>query len=331
MKPVLAFILLCLWGTAAFAQLSATPVTRTNVTADNLLGKLYRPSISSGNLPAVIVLGGSEGGLDPAVSAQARLIARHGYAALQLAYFGAARLPETVQLIPLEYFMRAVAWLRRQPGIDPDHIGIVGTSIGGETVLLLAAHDPAITAVVAAVPSNVVWQGLGGGITRHPTSSFALHDVALPDLPYGWNGGLHDAYGRYTNGLETLSRYPEAIIPVETINGPVMLICGARDTVWPSCRMAALVVARLKAKGFHHPVTFLDFPRAGHAVFGVPLPPSNPDYPDLGSLGGTPEANAAARDAAWPQCLTFLDAALKPGRQTSPSGSLDPADEPRTN
>ncbi|MBW4021556.1 MAG: hypothetical protein HIU92_00220 [Proteobacteria bacterium] len=303
---------------AATARAAAPMLMMSTISADNLVAKLYRPSGEAGPLPAVIVLGGSEGGLNPAVTAEAKLLARHGYAALQLGYFGAPGLPETLELVPVEYFEHAVDWLRARPDVDPAHIGIVGTSIGGEAALLVAAHDPAIKAVVAAVPSNVVWQGLGRGITRHPASSFMLRGQPLPDVPFGWTGVRGDVYRRYAGGLAALPQHRQAIIPVERIDGPIMLICGGRDRIWPSCRMAASVAARLKAKNFRNPVSFLAYAAGGHAVFGVPLDPDSPDYEDLGSLGGSAAANDAARRNSWGQMLAFLDRALQPaiGRST---------------
>jgi dienelactone hydrolase len=330
MRWILAFLLLLSVAKAAAAA-APPPVDRIAVSADGLLGKLYRPAGAQGRLPGVIVLGGSEGGLNPAVSREARLIAQHGYVAFQLAYFGAPRLPETVQLVPVEYFQRAVAWLSKREGVDPAHIGIVGTSIGGEAALLVAAHDTAITAVVAAVPSNVVWQGLSGGITRNPPSSFSLGGRPLADLPFGWTGALRDPYERYDGGLAGLPRHPDAIIPVEKINGPVMLICGARDRVWPSCPMAASVVARLKARKFRYSVQFLAYQHAGHAVFGPPVDPSDAGYRDLGSLGGSAAANEAARQVAWPAFLAFLDKALKPADMSTTIGFTKPVAGPHTN
>jgi dienelactone hydrolase len=331
MKRLLALLLLLSTSVAAMAGSPPTALERTSISTGGLVGKLYRPAGAQGRLPGVIVLGGSEGGLNPAVSHEARLIARHGYAVLQLAYFGAPRLPETLQLIPVEYFEAAVEWLQQRPGVDRGHIGILGTSVGGEAALLVAAHDPAIRVVVAAVPADVVWQGLSGGIDRHPPSSFMLGGRALPDLPYGWGGALRDVYQRYAGGLPALPRHPDAIIPVERINGAVMLICGARDRVWPSCAMAAAVAARLKAHSFPHAVQFLAYPRAGHAVFGPPLDPSSPDYADLGSLGGSAAANDAARQTAWRDSLTFLDTALKPGAMTLSAGLIRPSPEPHDN
>lgn len=42
----------------------------------------------------------------------------------------------------------AVKWLRRQPGIDPDHVGAIGHSEGGLIAPMLAAQDPKLAFVV---------------------------------------------------------------------------------------------------------------------------------------------------------------------------------------
>ncbi len=77
-----------------------------------------------GRHPAVVVLGGSEGG-KVFTELIAALLASHGYDALALAYFDPTGtlpgLPRTLSLIPLEYFGTAIDWLaaptvgRRQP------------------------------------------------------------------------------------------------------------------------------------------------------------------------------------------------------------------------
>ncbi len=108
--------------------------------------------------PAVITLGGSGGGLDWETAAA---LSAHGYAALALPYFGFDPLPSSLNSIPLEYFERAIAWLCRQPEIDPGRLAIHGISRGGELALLLATKIPLIRAVVGVVPGNVVWQATG--------------------------------------------------------------------------------------------------------------------------------------------------------------------------
>ena len=75
-----------------------------------LVGTLLVPP-GGGRHPAVIVLGGSSGGLDESWAA---LLASHGITALALAYFRVPGmgLPAELVDIPLEYFASALAWLR---------------------------------------------------------------------------------------------------------------------------------------------------------------------------------------------------------------------------
>ena len=101
---------------------------------------------------------------------------------------------------------------------------------------------------------------------------------------------------------------------MEKINGPVRVICGKLDSVWPSCRMAVQIVARLETGKFPHAVQLLDYANGGHSVFGPAIPPEAPAFASLGSLGGSPAGNNAARIDSWPKAVGFIDAALKPNR-----------------
>ncbi|MGH6889789.1 MAG: alpha/beta fold hydrolase [Rhizomicrobium sp.] len=298
-----------LFAGAASAEAQPAPkLTETSVTTKGLVADFYRPAGAKGQLPAIIILGGSEGGLGPAPARDGKVIARRGYAVLQLAYFDAPGLPKDLGLIPLEYFKTAIDWLRAQPGIDPARIGIVGTSIGGMVALMVASHYPEIKAVVAAVPSSVVWPGIVH-TPGAPPSTFTLGGKPLPDLPFG--GPFTTVYNLYAKGLRALDQHKDAIIPVERINGPVMVICGKSDKLWPSCPMSDQVAARLKAEHFTHPVQLLEYPDAGHYCFGKPMVPGSPDFAGLAEEGGSPGGNNAARQDSWKRAMAFLDSSLK--------------------
>ena len=86
--------------------------------------------------PAIVWLGGSEGGLREGTAA---LLASHGYATLALAYFGVDPLPPELIEIPLEYCKEGIDWLKAQPSVDAQHIAVLGGSKGAELALLLAA------------------------------------------------------------------------------------------------------------------------------------------------------------------------------------------------
>jgi dienelactone hydrolase len=303
--PAAAFVSWLFLCAAADAQSSAEP-TKTPVTANGLVADFYVPADATGRLPAVIVLGGSEGGMGAAAARDAKALAQHGYATLQVAYFDMPGLPKDLGLIPLEYFKTAIDWLRAQPGVDPDRIGIEGGSIGSEVALTVASHYPEIKVVVATMPTGVVWPGIIH-TAGDPPSTFTLGGQPLPYLPYA--GPFTTIFNLYANGLLALDKHQDAIIPVERINGPVMLVCGKSDTLWPSCPMSEQVAARLKAEHFAHPALLLEYPGAGHAVFGKPVDPPNPH---LVEYGGTLVGNQAARRDSWYMSLKFLDQALRP-------------------
>ena len=140
-------------------------------------------------------------------------------------------------------------------------------------------------------------------------SSWSYEGKDLPALPYG--RGFQSVHALYANGLREIDSHPEAVIPVEHIDGPIMLVCGRSDALWPSCPMSESIVARLKAHGLENGVRLLAYKDAGHSAFGPPVPRNSVRYSTLGELGGSSKGNNDARKDSWSQTLRFLDAALK--------------------
>ncbi len=102
MKPFILVVTLMfgLLVRAVSAETQTAEPTKTSVTTDGLVADLYVPAGAKGRLPSIIILGGSEGGMGPAPARDARLLAQHGYATLQVAYFDAPGLPKDLGLIP---------------------------------------------------------------------------------------------------------------------------------------------------------------------------------------------------------------------------------------
>ena len=290
-------------------------VTRIDVRDKGLYGELYLPAHDK-PLPAIILLGGSEGGLD-IISGMAVGFAKLGYATLALAYWAEEGLPESLELVPLEYFDSAVDWLKARPDVDRRAIGAIGWSRGSEAVLLLGARNHDVRAVVAVSPSGVVWRGLDSANPAEGQSAWTAVGRPLAYLTpsaedYRPNAPMRPIFSKV---LSQADSHPEVAIPVERINGPVLLISGRDDNLWPSTDMADRVIARLKKAKFRHDATHLAYDGAGHAVFV-----GAPDGPMAGALrtpnpmlGGSPEANAKAWTDDWPKVVAFYDKALKEG------------------
>ncbi len=106
-----------------------------------------------------------------------------------------------------------------------------------------------------------------------------------------------------------------ARIPAERYRGPLVLIGGGEDRVWPSAEMAEAVAASRRRAGL--PTVLVVEPHAGHALGGDGYAPAAP----LAGLGGEPDANARARRLGWKATLDAFAAALHPDRVGRPASA----------
>lgn len=293
---------------AAFLALSCAPpaLAATSPVSElgpGLVGVYYPPAKPGG--PLVMVLGGSEGGFLGS-GAMAKALSDEGFGALALAYFKAPGLPDTLEDIPLETFTRGLDFLGARAETRRRRVVILGVSKGAEAALLVASRDARACAVLAGVPSSVAWQGINMTDFRSRKASWTWGGEPVAFTPYDFSGmargglrGMYDA---------SLAKAPaEAAIPVEKIGGPILLVSGGKDALWPSTPMAEAIIARLDGAKFRYAHAHLAYPDAGHGAFGRPWPNDKlPTAPQLAQAGGTPEANQAARKDNWPKALAFL-------------------------
>jgi dienelactone hydrolase len=266
----------------------------------------YYPAPGTGPHPAILLLGGSEGGLGKDMRALALLLQAEGYSTLQLAYHNAPGKSAKLKDIPLEDFYRGLDWLKRQPGVDANRLGIVGYSKGAEAGLVVATRYPGIRTAVLGMPSSVVWDGMTGEnyMLGSLSSSWSEKGEPVPHLAYKGQPGSDGLMPVFVNGLKELDRNPAAIIPVEKYKGKLLLVCGEAEKLWPSCPMAGQIVARAAAKGAPAPVV-LRYRDAGHGVMGAPFA-DNKARRYWAKLGGTEAGNAAARMDSWVKIREFL-------------------------
>jgi dienelactone hydrolase len=284
----------------------------------NLAGNFYLPSRTE-RVPGLILLGGSDGAAMPDRSA---LLAAHGYAVLNLFYFGYGSLPKELAKVPVEYLTNAVSWLQARDQVDPARIGVIGHSRGAEAALLMATLCLDVRAVVGVAPSSVVWPG--PGVSGSFQSAWSLQGKELPYVPVKFSKGVGAFLKEVTGGtqiehrplfedaLKNKQAVEKARIPVEKIKGAVLLISGEDDGVWPSSLMAEMIVVELRCH--RHPFTYrhLSYKDAGHS-FGLPFSPREDRPIEVFKMGGKPAGNAAAAAESWQALLNFLEAELRPG------------------
>ena len=208
----------------------------------------------SENQPLIVGFGGSEGGnawdRDFWKPTRDKFLEK-GYAFLAIGYFGTKETPNNLDRISLDAIHDAIIEISKNPKIHSQKIAIIGGSKGGELVLNLASYFDDIDAVVAMSASHVSFSAI---TNMSNTSSWTLNDKQLPFIPIPYSalpamisGKLLDAYNII---LENKEEEEKALIPVENINGHILLLSPTKDELWPSRDMSKKIIERLESKGF---------------------------------------------------------------------------------
>ncbi|HVE93086.1 MAG TPA: acyl-CoA thioesterase/bile acid-CoA:amino acid N-acyltransferase family protein [Actinomycetota bacterium] len=263
--------------------------------------------------PAVILLGGSEGG---AQHLAASLLASRGFCVLALSYFRDKLLPARPRRIPVEYFVRATEWLLGLPEVGSTRIGVVGGSLGATAALVLGCHSDSVAAVVAKTGSGVLYPRIGARRETHWTNNgvpLARFSV-VPQL-----GRLLWTIARSGEATQRVTMeacvggaaaVPELALPVERIGGPVLVIQGASDELIPRSFSRA-PIDRRAARGGHPADELVTYPEAGHFDLVPGLPTVLHSYRLRGfktelKPGGTRAGNARATIDSWNRTIRFL-------------------------
>jgi dienelactone hydrolase len=320
-------------GQKTILRLLVSPdVEKRKIREHGIVGTFFYPQ-NIKNAPGIIVVPGSSGGIP---ENKAQLLASHGYAVLALGYFGLDGLPKSLDNIRLEYFQNAMQWLKRQPEVNNRPIALLGSSRGGELVLLLAAtFAQEINAVIACVPSSLVYSGFPQ--VDKPAWTYKNSPITFMPSPYFEDianavkeGFVADHKGTFEDPWEITPHFlygmkknhhaiEDATIPVENIRCPLLIISGEKDALWPSTLYGKLIMERLDKKQSMIQRKHLNFAHAGHAIL-FPYPPFMPVINDpifipedkiWSQYGGTVEGNAHAAKESWHEVLNFLKTTLQ--------------------
>ena len=255
-----------------------------------LNASLYLPAEEARAYAPILLLGGSGGGTN---TERAALLVDHGFAVLDVGYFGADGAPDFfVEPMPLERFMTAIDWIEADRRLMADRLVVMGRSYGAQLALALGVYDQRIAGIVAEAPSNTI----SGTPQTYPygetQSAWSIKGVALTF--------------QSSDGAPN----PEALIPIEEFKGDLLLISGESDEIWQATAMANALADRRRKAGLGDKTTHLSHPDAGHNFgggeqsYGLPhLPPKDRG----GRSGGTIAGNSMAAIEAWEATLAFLE------------------------
>jgi hypothetical protein len=123
-----------------------------------LRGWFYEPPSSAGKAPAIVMSHGFSAVKAQGLAGFAEAFNAAGFAVLVFDYrhLGASDGAERGRIVPQEQhddIRAALTWLCAEPGVDPDRIGLWGTSYSGGHALFVGALDPRVKAIVAQAPA----------------------------------------------------------------------------------------------------------------------------------------------------------------------------------
>jgi pimeloyl-ACP methyl ester carboxylesterase len=301
-----------------FSQTRLGPGVRVEELAEGpVRGLAFHPA--PGAVPArgaVLSLTGSGGGVE---NSWAPLLASHGIPVLSAATFAWPGRPELMQHIDLAYFEQAALWMRQHFGVQ--RIAVQGGSRGGELTLVLAAYRPDLfCGGVAMVPFHNVVAGFDHLRNVHEQPSWVLNGQPLPyaDVRVTLSGpeAVHTPDGiavapDYQRDAASAEADARCGIPVERCSGPLLLLSGRDDAMWPSAYGGDRVIDRLRHHGLAHRAEHLAFENVGHYLVtpGQPTTMCASLYHPLAKItlacGGQPRATAEAGRTSLERMLRF--------------------------
>ncbi len=250
-------------GVEVFDVTFPSPVTSPHPENNTVYAEYFRPKRAGGKLPAVVVLDILDG--KGVVSRGAAMwLAQHGVAAMALTmpYYGPRR-PAGVRVRMLSPDVdrsvanvrqavldgrRAVAWLGSRPEVDPDRLGVVGTSLGSFTGGLLAAAEPRVHSACLLLTGG----GLVDAFYSHPQAGLIAQALLLA--------------GVTREKLQRLIAPVDPLTYADRLRDKKLLLIGAsRDDVVPPEALRRLWEATGRPK-----IVWFDATHVGAAAYAFP-------------------------------------------------------------
>lgn len=263
---------------------------------DGLDIKYYQPSNKKKfNNIALIFIGGSEGGFP--LLFNINKYRTQGIPCFSVAYFNTSNTPKHLDKININRFEDLFNKILSKKEFNNKKLILFGYSKGGELSLLLSSYFPSIKGVVVLNPSNIIFQSPHSLKSNTPSSSWAFNGNELGFLEFP------RSYSKEIKGKNYRELYSKAIsnslynfgeIKIENINGPILIVTGSDDIVWPSTSMANKMTERLNKHNFPFWYKHINYENAGHTL--------NPIY----GLGGTFKGNYMAKASMELEIMDFL-------------------------
>ena len=246
----------------------------------------------AGRLPAVILNHGGTDGVTWATKQRARDLARAGFAVFASAYRGEGGSDGRIEIAAGEVsdVLEGMRWFSKQPYVDADRIGMLGSSHGALIGLLAAARSSQVKALVFAygVADIYAWY-------EYLVQSKQLGTDALTRRVYG--NGPADKPQNFLerHGLRVVPQLPSAM--------PILIQQGELDVIVPPAQAGALAAELTR---FEKPFTLEVYPNSAHGFVTA--------REAVIKRYGADSVQALESQRAWQQIVAFLKRTLEPRR-----------------
>ncbi|XP_066916203.1 acyl-coenzyme A thioesterase 2, mitochondrial-like [Clytia hemisphaerica] len=234
----------------------ARAVERILLRNHNFKGTLFVPERAT-KAPAIITLLG--GNKKKNVKEHfASYLAHQGFVTLALAFFGVEGLPKMYDESPIrmEYFEEAIEFLRQHDSVDPEKIGVLGSSKGGDIAYAMMSHLPQIKAVccmngcIAPLGSDVLYKGY-----RTPKIPGDISKVRfITDNVVDTIRTVNDPYD-----------HSECIHQIHQSKADLFIVVSLKDTIFPVSRHAQLAKQRMDEAGKIN-YQIIEYQNMGHLI-----------------------------------------------------------------
>ncbi|MDH4125752.1 MAG: alpha/beta fold hydrolase [Gammaproteobacteria bacterium] len=223
------------------------------------------PALAAGQRAPLVVMahghGGSrqEGG---GYQLAAEAMAQRGIASIRMDFPGCGDSSEPFTNNNLSNMLQDLHAARNyaiaQPGIDADRVGLLGYSMGGRLVVLLAEVDPSYKVMVTWTPalnSGAEREIIEfGGAAKYQALRDLAQDTGVAEYTTRWGTTLQLGYRWFTDIEQTMP-----LASLASFKGPLLVLYGDQDDVVPpAVSEAAIAAASSSSEVVRHVVATAD-------------------------------------------------------------------------
>ena len=184
-------------------------------------------------------------------------------------------------------------------------IGVMGVSKGAEITLMMAVHRKDIVKAIVPISTSLVISATPFKLTGLCTGFY--YDATKAKMTVDGAINFCDCLPP-VQGLDKLDS--SAIIPVEKIDCPIMVLCGKDDESVLASEMAHEIFKRMTLNGKSALCSVVSYPGTGHLIEPPFAPLCSASYhktfKTTFAWGGNPKDHSLAQEDSWQKILEFF-------------------------